>query len=83
VVACGPLLPAPALIPFADPDPFQEFTFPTVVAAKQAIADALALPLAKLAPEERDALDALLRQTLRKTEVLTYVRTHLKPVYQG
>ena len=83
VVAWGDDLPVPALIPFADPDPFQEFTFPTVVAAKQAIADALALPLAKLSQEERDALDALLSQTLRKTEVLTYVRTHLKPVYQG
>jgi hypothetical protein len=83
VVALGRDLPASALIPFADPDPFQEFTFPTVVAAKQAIADALALPLAKLSQGERDALDTLLSQTLRKTEVLTYVRTHLKPVYQG
>jgi hypothetical protein len=76
-------LPLPASLPFADPDPFQEFTFPTVVAAKRAIADELALPLAKLSPAERDALDVLLSRTLRKTEVLTYVRTHLKPVYQG
>jgi hypothetical protein len=71
------------VIPFADPDPFQEFTFPTAIAAKQAVPDALAIPLAKLTPVEVEALDALLARTLRKTEVLAYVRTYLKPVYQG
>jgi hypothetical protein len=38
----------PTLQPFVDPDPFQEFTYPTRVAAKLAIADYLAVPLAKL-----------------------------------
>lgn len=76
-------LPTPAVIPFADPDPFQEFTFPTVVAAKRAVADELAMPLAKLTPAELEALSGLLAQTLRKAEILAYVRTHLKPVYQG
>jgi hypothetical protein len=76
------LLP-PAVIPFVDPDPFQEFTFPTVVAAKRAVADELALPLAKLTHVELEGLNALLAQTLRKAEILAYVRTHLKPVYQG
>jgi hypothetical protein len=75
--------PAPAVIPFADPDPFQEFTFPNAIAAKQAVADALAMPLAKLTPVEVEALNALLARTLRKTEILAYVRTYLKPVYQG
>jgi hypothetical protein len=76
-------LRTPAVMPFTDPDPFQEFTFPTVVAAKRAVADELALPLAKLTPAELEALNALLTQTLRKAEILMYVRTHLKPVYQG
>jgi hypothetical protein len=35
-------------IPFADPDPFQEFTYPTVLMAKRAIADELGLQSAKL-----------------------------------
>jgi len=54
-----------------------------VVAAKRAVADELAMPLAKLTPAELEALNALLAQTLRKAEILAYVRTHLKPVYQG
>jgi hypothetical protein len=76
-------LSAPAVIPFVDPDPFHEFTFPTAVAAKQAVADTLGMPLAKLTPAELEALNALLAGTLRKSEVLAYVRTHLKPLYQG
>jgi hypothetical protein len=73
----------PEVIPFADPDPFQEFTFPTAIAAKQAVADALAMPLAKLTPTELEALNALIARTLRKSEILAHVHTHLKPVYQG
>jgi hypothetical protein len=74
---------APTVIPFADPDPFHEFTFPTAIAAKQAVADTLAMPLAKLTAVELEALNALLARTLRKAEVLAYVQTHLKPIYQG
>lgn len=69
--------------PFADPDPFQEFTFPTVVAAKRAIADELGMPLAKLLRELMNEIDALLTRTLRKTEVLEHVRTHIKPLLRG
>ena len=29
------------------------------------------------------ALNALLAQTLRKSEIFAHVQTHLKPVYQG
>jgi hypothetical protein len=76
-------LSAPVVIPFADPDPFHELAFPTVLAAKRAVADELAMPLAKLTPAEFEALNGLLARTLRKTEILAYVRTHLKPVYQG
>jgi hypothetical protein len=83
VFPVAPDLPSPAVIPFADPDPFQEFAFPTVVAAKRAVADALAMPLAKLSREQMEALDALLTQTLRQTDVRTYVQTERKPCYQG
>jgi hypothetical protein len=69
----------PALQPFVDPDPFQEFTYPTRVAAKLAIADSVALPLAKLASEPLDAIASLLSQTLRKHDVLVYVRTQIQP----
>jgi hypothetical protein len=86
--AGGPLLlmpglSTPAMVPFVDPDPFQEFTFPTAMAAKRAVADELAMPLAKLSRDQMEALDALLARTLRKTDVLAYVRTQLKPCYQG
>jgi hypothetical protein len=86
--AGGPLLllpglSTPVMVPFVDPDPFQEFTFPTAMAAKRAVADELAMPLAKLSRDQMEALDALLTRTLRKTDVLTYVRIQLKPCYQG
>jgi hypothetical protein len=42
------------VIMFADPDPFQEFAYPNVLGAKWAIADYLAIPLAKLPPEKLD-----------------------------
>jgi hypothetical protein len=71
------------MVPFVDPDPFQEFTFPTAMAAKRAVADELAMPLAKLSRDQMEALDALLTRTLRKTEVLAYIRTQPKPCYQG
>jgi len=49
------------------------------VAAKLAIADYLAFPLAKLPPEQLAAIEALLSQTLRKHDVLTYIRTMIQP----
>jgi hypothetical protein len=75
--------PAPLVPPFADPDPFQEFTYPSALAAKRAIADALVMPLAKLPPEQLTALDGFLAQTLRKSDVLAYVRTQLQPLLRG
>jgi len=44
-----------------DPDPFQEFAYPTRVAAKLAIVGYLALPLAKLPAEQLEAIESLLR----------------------
>jgi hypothetical protein len=63
---------------FVDPDPFQELTFPSAIAAKRAIADYLALPLAKLPPEQLDFIKTLVGETLDKQEVLTQVRDYFK-----
>jgi hypothetical protein len=76
-------VPPPPRRPFADPDPFQEFTYPSALKAKQAIADELMMPLAKLPREQLDALDALLSHTLRKSDVLDHVRLHIKPLLRG
>jgi len=64
---------------FIDPDPFGEFTFPTRVAAKLAIADYLGLPLAKLPQEQLDAIDSCLSRTLKREEVIEYIRTQIQP----
>ena len=63
-----------AVVPFQDPDPFCEFTYPTVWAAKSAIADDLALPLARLSESERAFIDELLEETLNKKTLLEKVR---------
>jgi hypothetical protein len=68
--------------PFTDPDPFHELTFPSALDAKRAIADHLALPLARLAPEQLAALNTLLEETLAKQRVWDYVRRHLEPLYR-
>ena len=68
---------------FIDPDPFHELAFPTVLAAKQAIADYLAMPLARLPQEQLDALNALLAKTLTKQAVFDYVRHEIQPLLRG
>jgi hypothetical protein len=67
-----------AVVPFQDPDPFQEFTYPTVLTAKRAIADYLALPLARLSESERAFIDRLLEETLNKKVILEKVRHYFK-----
>jgi hypothetical protein len=62
---------------FQDPDPFDELMFPSVLAAKRAIAESLGLPLAKLSPREREAIDGMVRRTLVKAEVMAAVRLFL------
>ena len=57
--------------PFIDPDPFQELTYPTVIAAKQAIAEYLARPLAKLTEVQIAYINATLDSTLNKQVVLS------------
>jgi hypothetical protein len=70
-----PGLPVPVPTqPFADPDPFYELTFPTPLAARQAIADELRLPLAKLSEEDRAYIDRLLAETLSRPSIIAAVR---------
>ncbi len=65
------------LLAFRDPDPFDELTFPSVLAAKRAIATVLGMPLAKLSPSAREAIDGLVRRTVVKAEVMAAVRLFL------
>lgn len=51
---------------FNDPDPSREFTFPDRVAAKQAIAAELGMPLAKLNQEQLDYINQVVAETLNK-----------------
>lgn len=64
--------------PFDDPDPFQEITFPSPLAAKRAIADELGQPLAKLSAEQLQQINDILAQTLDKQQVLAQVRAAFK-----
>ena len=68
---------------FIDPDPFHELVFQNALAAKQAIADYLAMPLARLPQEQLDALNALLAKTLTKQAVFDYVRHQLQLLPRG
>jgi hypothetical protein len=65
-------------VPFTDPDPFQELRFPSVLAAKLAIADYLGRPLAKLAAEDLSNIDALLKETLERRTIITCVRGYFR-----
>ena len=61
---------------FTDPDPFQEFAYPNVLAAKRAIADYLAIPLAKLPPGQLEWINTLVDTTLNKKELMDQVREY-------
>jgi len=60
-----------------------EYHFPNLIAAKLAIADDLALPLAKLPAEDRAFIDQLLTETLTRRIVLARVRDYFRPKKQG
>lgn len=68
----------PTVTPFNDPDPFQEFTYPTVLFAKLAISDYLAKPLAKLSTEQIAFIDGLLAETLNKKVIIERVRQYFQ-----
>lgn len=60
-----------------------EYHFPTVIAAKLAIAEDLATPLAKLSGEERAFIESILAETLIRTEVLARVRNYFRNKQSG
>jgi hypothetical protein len=66
----------PTVTPFNDPDPYQEFTYPTILFAKRAISEQLAKPLAKLSTEQLAFIDALLAETLNKKVIIERVRQY-------
>lgn len=66
------------LQPFQDPDPYREFTYPTAIAAKLAIADYLGQPLAKISSNQRDFITQLLTETLNKKVILAQIRQHFQ-----
>lgn len=55
-----------------------EYRFTTLIAAKLAIADELATPLAKLAAEDRAFIDQVLTETLIRRTVLTQIRDYFR-----
>lgn len=65
-------------VPFTDPDPFHELRFASVLAAKLAIADYLARPLAKLSPEDRAYIDSILANTLDRRTIIECVRGYFR-----
>jgi hypothetical protein len=75
-------LAAPELSATMPRQPFDteahEYHYPTVVAAKLAIADELATPLAKLAPEDKAFIDQVLAETLTRRIVLAKVRDYFR-----
>ncbi len=68
---------------FIDPDPFNEFTFPDRVAAKQAIAAELGTPLAKLNPEQLDTINRLVTETLNKRLIFEQIHAIFHSPLQG
>jgi hypothetical protein len=73
-----PVAAPPPAVPFSDPDPFRELRFASILAAKLAIADYLGQPLARLAAEDRDYIDALLRETLDRRTVIARMRGYVR-----
>lgn len=70
--------------PFPDPTPLDCFASRT--AAKLAIADEIATPLARLSASDRAFIDGVLAQTLVRSVVIAQVRTHFqrrKPTTEG
>jgi hypothetical protein len=67
--------------PFQERDPYQEFTYPTPLMAKLAIADYLGQPLAKLSVEQREFISTLVAETLVKKAILEQVKRYFSQNY--
>ncbi len=57
-------------VPFTQPDPFLETSWSDPISARRDIAESIGLPLAKLSPEQLEAITHLLDETLVKEDVL-------------
>jgi hypothetical protein len=71
------------LIPFEDPDPFQEINYPNVIQAKVAISGYLGIPLAKLRKDDMDRINEILSETLNKKEVMKKIRSIFRSGCRG
>ena len=60
-----------------------EYQFPNTIAAKLAIADDLAQPLAKMSLPDRAFIDQVLAETLTRSAVLARVRSHFRTRQPG
>lgn len=67
--------------PFIPPE--SEYRYPTVIAAKLAIAGDQAIPLARMSDEDRAFIDSLLAETLIRSEVLARIRAHFRNRQSG
>lgn len=78
-VRLAPVATSPVSLPH---QPFDadahEYRFPSAIAAKLAIADDLAQPLAKLSPQDRQFIDQVLAETLVRRIVLARVRDYFR-----
>lgn len=69
--------------PFVGPDPFCELAYPTKFAARQAIADELRLPLAKLKTEDQTFIGQLLDETLSRPAIIAAIRARFPAGRKG
>lgn len=69
--------------PFVGPDPFCELAYPTKFAARQAIADELRLPLAKLKAEDQTFIGQLLDETLSRPAIIAAIRNRFPAGRKG
>ena len=65
--------------PFADPDPYNDLSYSSVLKAKLAIADYLGKPLALLSQTDRDFIEAILDETLEKSVVMARLKSYFHP----
>ncbi len=70
----------PTIAPDVPRQPFDaeahEYRYPTAIAAKLAIADEIATPLARLGPEDLAFIEGVLAETMTRSVVLARVREH-------
>ncbi len=63
--------------------PAEKNCFSGVIAAKLAIADEIAIPLARLSTQDRQFIDKLLDETLERAIVLARIRGHFRKKARG